>query len=354
MTINKVRDAVAINIAPLKQERSHTSLKIEHMVNFLLMKQDHLFGALDSHLLKRVINTCEPKFLESFALSLQQALLRVDLKHLSLKDELFISQVISLIPYCYPKIGQVFQIPVKSKNGTYCLKTYTVERVIETSVSRHLSPLKAYFLTSPSYKPLLIFTGTTFPSGDGFLNSLIADFTPFSSVGKLPFIIAKPQLEDIFKDYSAVMVYGMSLGGALALHTLRDFQDKISEVFASVPAGLHSKDDFKSQGPKVVIITQKGDIVSDVGYFPEHERVSLYSVNLQGRPEKALNAHARVFCGSPRAKIDKIDPKIANRSQFRRILTAVHFAFSWLVFTFLALSAAIIISKNSLIQAMAR
>lgn len=354
MKIEHYKDSFSITLSSIPKKPSETSQKVQKTVDFLLMKSDDLSGVADKKLAQNILKQCDSHVQQEFSYALQNALLQLDFKRIDLKTELFISHVISLIPYCYPKLGMVFQIPIKTKRGDFALKTYTVSRVIDMSITSHLSPLKGYLLTSRHARPILIYTGTTFPAGDGFLNSLIADFTPFTSVGKLPFSIAKPVLESIFQDYSQLMVFGMSLGGALSLHTLRDYGHKLSSVFASVPAGLHSADSFKGSGPKVVIVTQEGDLVSSLGYFPEHQGVEFYNFHLEGKKEKPLSAHARVYSGSPRSKFHKLDPKQVNRSLFRRILTSLHLALSWLIFSFLAISASIYISKNYLVHMISK
>lgn len=201
------------------------------------------------------------------------------------------------------------------------------------TISTSITPLNAYAFRSAASDNMLLFTGTTFPAGGGFLNSLIADFTAFSSVGKLPFGMGYKALEAYFNTHSSVKLYGMSLGGALCLHAFRHFEDKIKDVHAVVPAGLHLWDSFnKKSDKKVIILMQDGDIVSKLGYFPEHEGVKLYKLKVNETATKGLYAHARAFTGSNKVNIASVDVKTINRSFLRRVITVMHIAFSWLVF----------------------
>ena len=128
----------------------------------------------------------------------------------------------------------------------------------------------------------------------------------------------------------------MSLGGALSLHALRQHHPKIKSVFAQVPAGLHFYDRFDPKmKTQVFIVTHSGDIVSKLGFFPEHS--ACHMVQVKAEQIKGVIAHAQLLANHENSTCIKLDPQIENRSLLRRILSAVHLVFSWLIFIPLAI-----------------
>lgn len=243
----------------------------------------------------------------------------------------YASGLIALIPYTYPEEGEIFKIPIFDKKNTIRLVAANVTQVMNATIDGHLTPLKAYALEGGDLENFLIFTGTTFPAGQGFLNALIADFTPFLSVGKIPYKLFQKQLQSFFSNKVDVHVFGMSLGGALSLHTLREFHPKISHVYAHVPAGLHFYEVFdKDIQTKVTIISHANDVVSKLGFFPEHKECQFFEINVNKLT--GLNVHAQLLANHPLATMRKIDPTIENRGLFRRIISIVHLCFSWTIF----------------------
>jgi hypothetical protein len=307
--------------------------KIMKVVNYLLMESSDLDGVISKSLAKKILIKCDDVLFKQFSHTLQKALDKLDLGSMDTQKELFIANIISLLPYAYPKEGDSFLLPIKNDEGIYERKSFTCHKIIKMSLSTSITPLNAYALKSEAGDNMLLFTGTTFPAGSGFLNSLIADFTAFSSVGKLPFGMGKKELKEYFASHRNVLVFGMSLGGALSLHALRHFETSIKEVFAVVPAGLHFWDGYnKDSDKKVVILMQEGDIVSKLGYFPEHKNVELFKLTAREKAVKGLYAHARAFSGSSKTQITRLDVKKVNRSFLRRITTVLHVALSWLIF----------------------
>lgn len=307
--------------------------KVAKMVNFLLMQTDHFESSLSKLLVKHMFNKRDDVFLKQFKTALQKALDLIDLTHVDKKKELFIASIIALVPYAYPKIGDSFRFPVKNQQGHYQQKTFICDAIVPMSLSTSIPALNAYGFKSTDGDHKLIFTGTTAPSNEGFLNSLLADFTPFSSVGKLPFNMGFSCLKDYFKTRSNVQLLGKSLGGALCLHTLIHFEAYIKDVYAIVPAGLHIWDRYnKNSNKKVVIAIQEGDIVSKLGYFPEHPDVEFFHLKAFGSSTKGFYAHARSFAGSCECEINTPDVKKVNRSLIRTMITVMHIAFSWLIF----------------------
>lgn len=307
--------------------------KVKKIVEYLLMQHNDLTDIISKPLAKKILSTPDLNLMRLFAHELQNALLNIDLKNIESQQELLIAHIISLIPYSYPKLDDTFQIPVKNIEGNFEYKRFRCEKIINMSISNYLTPLKAYGLTSDDGDYILSFTGTTFPAGSGFLNSLIADFTPFSSVGKVPFSKGFSELQSYFQDRHQVRLYGMSLGGSLCLHSFRHFESKIQDIHAIVPPGLHFFDRYNRESQtKIMILTQDHDIVSKLGYFPEHDRVEIYRIKTNGSHNKGLNAHARIFSASSNCHVEQLNTKQVNRSWIRLALTIVHLSLSWLIF----------------------
>jgi len=307
--------------------------KIKKIINYLLMKDHNLDQVFSFDLAKTIFYQCNASFLNEFAKNLKEILDQIDLASIDKKQELFIAHIIALIPYTYPQVGDCFVIPVRNDDGFYQRMSYVCEKIIPISLSNSLTPLKAYSFHREDGKSALIFTGSTFPSGGGFLNALFADFTAFSSVGKLPFYLGLDQLSEYFKDHDKVMLYGMSLGGSLCLHTFNAFESKIQDIHVVVPAGLHLWDRFnKASDKKIVIITQEGDVISHLGYFPEHENSQLYHLKVTSGSRNGLQAHARAFSGSADVEIEKKNVRQVNRGFLRRLVTITHIALGWLIF----------------------
>lgn len=322
---------------PLEPSFSNqVSFKIQKLVDYLLLKNKSLEGVIDRALAKEVMIDCSKGLFKAFAKALQKSLAAIDLATIDKIKELHLDSIISLIPYCYPEVGDRFLIPFRGKRASYDVVCFSVEKVIALSFDECLTPFKAYSLTSSFQDHLLVFLGTTFPSADGFLNSLMSDFTPFASVGAMAYKLAFRELKDYFHTHRGVHVYGKSLGGSLALHTFRDFESSIDQIHAVAPPGLHAWDRFMpTSTKKVVIITHEGDFVSQMGYFPEHDRTRIYQISLKTEKFGALMLHALALTGAEKAELKLLDPKKVNQEKKRVFLSALHVAFSCLFFTFL-------------------
>lgn len=326
--------------------------KVQQVVDFLFFQKRTLLGALDLNLAKHVFVRCNPGLLIEFAKSIQNIFSRIDIHAMDVRSELFLSSVITLIPYCYPNLGDRFVIPAKNEHGGYQNYQFIVSDIVTLSIDASLSPMKAYGLKSELGHNILVFLGTTFPSAEGFLNALITDFTPFVSVGKIAFSLSRSNLQDYFLRNKNVLVYGKSLGGSFALHALREYESSIMEVHAVVPPGLHFWDGYKRHSDKkVTIITHAGDLVSKMGYFPEHDKSRIYEVSLTSIKITGVFAHVIAFPGSTCATVKIIDPKVENRLMQRHVLTAIHMTCSVILFSVLSVIFALHKTKSLVYKA---
>ncbi|NGX62205.1 MAG: hypothetical protein K940chlam9_01699 [Chlamydiae bacterium] len=243
----------------------------------------------------------------------------------------FIHNIVGLLPFSYPQEGETIQIPVQ-KGENWEMATYTVDKKFALSPSWFSSPLPAYGLTSENGPPMLIFLGTTYPAGEGFAATLFSDFTPGLSVGHAPFLYGKEEIAEWLGGKENVSVSGISLGGALSLHAARYFP-QVSEVYAFNPAGHYpwNGQKFGGKGPNIHIYSQKNDLVSTMGFFPEGENVEVYRV-LGTEDEPFFKAHARSYFGADQVSLLKSSPEFENSRIERRILTGLHMIGSSIVF----------------------
>jgi len=197
---------------------------------------------------------------------------------------------------------------------------------------------------------LITFLGTTFPAGEGYIATLLADFTPGMSVGHAPYLYGKKALREWFAGKQDVRLYGTSLGGALTLQTLRHHKERVGQVYAYNPPGLYPWNwSGFADAPETNIYYQENDLVATMGLFPEGEKVNVYRV-LPGNRENSVKAHARAFAGGEEVALLKSDPRYENERPLRKLFTALHLmlglvlAFlpillAYLLYTFLATAA---------------
>jgi len=249
--------------------------------------------------------------------------------------EAFIGHIIALIPYCYPPQGEAFLIPVK-REGEWTICEYEVDERIEIPTRAGLTPIPHFGLCSKEGDPILTCMGTTYPAADGFVATVLTDFTPGHSVGGAAYQQGREKIGRWMEGKENVKVYGMSLGGAFSLHILRDFKDKLSSINAFNPTGLYPEQwtEKYEEGVKVNIYTQDADLVSYLGSFPEGKNVEVYRFirGEEGNSENILFAHAKVYSGSKFVTMLRLQPASENRSFFRKCFTALHRKFSFAVY----------------------
>jgi len=287
--------------------------------------------------LMKILFSADEKFLVSFRARLEEAL-KVGLETFKMGkvgEEAFrgfVFNIVALLPYTYPKEGETFKIPCKVDEAWKVI-TYTVDKKFAMSPSWFSSPIPIYGLLAEEAPPVLTCMGTTYPSGEGFLAAILADFTPFFSVGHVASMYGKSAVREWLKDKQNVRVTGMSMGGALSLHLSRYHTAAISEVYAFNPPGLypwnwrgvnHSHIQFH-------IYSNANDVVSTMGVFPEGENVNVYRL-LIDLPENFLSSHSRVYPASEKVIMIRTSAAYENKRVERILLTILHFTFSSLVF----------------------
>ncbi|MFI4963360.1 MAG: hypothetical protein ACHP6H_05845, partial [Legionellales bacterium] len=122
----------------------------------------------------------------------------------------------------------------------------------------------------------LVFMGTTYPAGQGFVPQINTDLKGFETAGHSLYKSGRGRIREwLLKQSQKVHVCGLSLGGSLSLLLAIDQGDLIGRVDATNPPGLHDswyKNPYDKwaelqEKPQVVIQTQANDPVSQFGIW---------------------------------------------------------------------------------------
>jgi hypothetical protein len=311
-----------------------TDKVIQQVVQTLLHGQLLTAEVLQKRLLQAVFVKKDAELLRQVRLELQR---EMDLlaEHLPKNDKeeviwrAFLGNIVALLPYTYPTDKDTFVLPMLS-NGCCRRVEYSIQ-VLPLTPSAVTSPLIALGLTpkdDDKASPILSFTGTTYPAGDGFIATILSDFTAGHSVGEAAYQLGKNKIETWLEGKKEVHVVGTSLGGALAFHTLCNHPEKLGRIDVYNPPGLYSwnwKGEF-NHGCDIHIYSQDGDLVSQMGVWPVGAKVSLYHVSghQKGVSNGWISSHARAYTGCEKVTVLKQDPKVENKTWLRKMLTILH------------------------------
>ena len=169
----------------------------------------------------------------------------------------------------------------------------------------------------------LLFLGTTYPTGQGFITQINTDLEAFETAGNK---IYKSGLQRILdwielKPGNKPHVHGLSLGGALSLMLAIEHGDKLSRVDALNPPGLYNYtfnnhndkwDELKSK-PPVYIQKQGNDPVSAFGVWKEDFKV--YQILPTVKPTYGLGDHNGCYVGSKSTRIIPVNPITDNQER---------------------------------------
>lgn len=328
-----LRETLVYSGKGIRAEAAPSDTKIHAIVEHFLGRTDRVeAGSFTKEIVEAVFFKKNSGFLSCMRDELR-GVLRACVKYLPPKNEAeekllesFVGNIVALIPYSYPEEGEKFLIPMKIK-GEWKFVSYTVDRKIKLGSEYFTKSITAYGLISPEGPPLLSFLGTTFPAGEGFFSTVLADFTPCMSVGHAAYLFGKKQINDWMQHKRDVQLYGVSLGGALCFQTLCHHREKIAQVYAYNPPGLYSwdwgKNSFDSDA-KVNIYYQDNDLVATMGAFPTGKNVTVYRM-MGLKTENFAKAHVRVYTGGEKVTLLKSDPLYENGRLERKILTILHF-----------------------------
>ncbi len=236
----------------------------------------------DSDLLREVRFAMQQGFLELFN-QLQGKDLNSEQRE---QVQLYLSNCLSMLPYGDLTPYESFKIP-QCIDGYWELVEYQITPIELTE--RHW--WKSFFtydhdrVFAYGLKPIfhenaeshLIFMGTTYPAGQGFLTQVKTDSRGFETVGLSLYRSGRERIQSwLSQQRNAIHVCGVSLGGALSLLLAIDKGNyKLSRIDVLNPPGLYDPL-FKSgydhwdeliEKPKVVVQKQGDDPVSAFGIW---------------------------------------------------------------------------------------
>lgn len=199
---------------------------------------------------------------------------------------LYLSNCIALLPYADLTPYESIKIP-QYLSEKWEMVEYQVTPIELTAVTgwrrffiRDSDRVFAYGLEPLFQKKAeshLIFMGTTYPAGQGFLSQVNTDLKGFETVGKSLYRSGRKRIQHwLSQQDNTIHVCGISLGGSLSLLLAIDAGNYVlSRVDALNPAGLHNawrksqydRWDELCNKPKVVVQKQCNDPISAFGIW---------------------------------------------------------------------------------------
>lgn len=316
-----------------------------NMLRLLMMKYEgHASEMLSSQLLQAVLIKSDPALL----LGMRHAF-REGFKHIGTQlidtelsprqnnqAKFFISNCLCIFPFSDLRPDDCYQIP-QFIHQKWVLVEYkitpielTPTRGIQTLFIHDQDRVFAYGLEpvgNDAAGSHLIFMGTTYPAGQGFITQLNTDLEGFETVGNSLYRTGRERITAwLDKQNKNTHVCGTSLGGALALLLALDQGEKLSRVDALNPPGLYDAwiksdldrwDDLK-QKPDVYIQKQGDDFVSSLGVWKKDWHV------LHLRPatpaSNSIFDHAQNYAGHADTVFKAVDVDEDNEARRMRNL----------------------------------
>lgn len=260
---------------------------------------------------------------------------------------MIIGELLSLYPFLNPEQDETLPIPMLIE-GKWELVNYSVDRVELTSEWMG-SPLVAFGLIPsedvPSAPPLLLFKGSTYPADDGFGLSLMTDLNPFTAVGNYGFRLGKEKIAKWLEKYTSqanAIIYGKSLGGALAWQTALEFPEFTEKVLTYGAPGLSSSDlkrchqlDEENQLPPIHLFCQENDPVPSVDHMAGR---GLHYYRVLGKHRRSgVAAHADMYSTHEASTVIRINPHREAKQWQRRGLTILRQIASFTIFPIMIL-----------------
>lgn len=239
---------------------------------------------------------------------------------------------ICMLPYFEWQTGDTIQLP-EFNDGHWELNQYYIERISLLPRSGFLSlwtgaydECYAYALINENCSAgYFVFSGTTYPAGQGFRTHIQEDLKPFQTPGQTLFSNAIPQISAwLNRGPSHISVVGMSLGGAMALQMGMAFPERVNVVSAINPPGIepffahpHDKwDNTKNiSKPEVRIIIQGQDPVSCYGIFKPDWTMVHYQLTTQDAKNPFWD-HVLTYTGEPNANYTILNIQTENDKRY--------------------------------------
>ncbi len=167
-----------------------------------------------------------------------------------LQAQLFLSNCLSLLPFADIGPYECFKIP-QYVAGSWQSVTFKVTPIELTAQSGWatvwLNDARRVFayglepVNNQQAQPWLLFMGTTYPAGQGFLTQIATDLEPFATVGTQLYRTGVGRISEWIHQQQPhkPMVCGVSLGGSLSLLLAIHQHTILDSVYVQNPAGLH-------------------------------------------------------------------------------------------------------------------
>lgn len=240
---------------------------------------------------KAVFIQRDPNLLKALRFTFQQGFehLFKQLHRLQLNEEqkeqvqLYLSNCLSLLPYSDLTPYESIKIPQLINNHWEFIEYYVtpIELTSPKDIIKDFDRVFAYGLQPiihPNAQSHLLFMGTTYPAGQGFVPQIETDFKAFDRVGNTLYQSGRQRIVQwLAQQKNKIHVCGVSLGGALSLLFALDQGEYIERVDALNPPGLADIRDKNEERhwdnlitkPKVVVQRQANDPVSIFGTWKE-------------------------------------------------------------------------------------
>ncbi|CEG56191.1 hypothetical protein [Legionella fallonii] len=289
-------------------------------------------------ILKAIFVYRDPALLKELRFAFQQGfeLLFTQLQGRQLSEEqneqvqLYLSNCLSILPYSDLTPYESIKIP-QSINGEWELVEYSVTPIELTPTTGFNSyfiqdsdRVFAYGLEPISHlhaQPHLIFMGTTYPAGQGFIPQIQTDLQGFETVGKSLYESGIDRIKQwLLRQKDKAHVCGVSLGGSLSLLLALHMGQHLQRVDALNPAGLHDGwykspydqwDNLNSQ-PQVVVQRQANDPVSFFGVWKKGWQILWVNPPADKKGPNALCDHFLNYAGFAETEFTYTDPEQLN------------------------------------------
>lgn len=271
--------------------QEHNAIMVRNILRLLMMGWSSSWSQLLSiNNFKAVFIQRDPELLKEFRLAFQQGFehlfTQLDGQQFNQEQmeqiQLYLSNCMSLLPYSDLTPYESIKIPQYIGNK-WELVEFSVTPIELTSHARGKprdhDRVFAYGLepiNNPKARSQLIFMGTTYPVGQGFVPQVSTDLEAFETVGTSLYISGRTKIREwLLQQNDKVNVCGVSLGGSLSLLLALDLGGLLHRVDAMNPAGLHEYqnkspydhwDDLQCK-PRVVVQQQGNDPVSLFGIW---------------------------------------------------------------------------------------
>ena len=291
-----------------------------------------VFIKRDHQLTKALRYAFQEGFAHVFS-QLQNQTLSLEQQH---QAEIFISNCLTFLPFSDLTPYESMAIP-QYINGEWQFIDYKVVPIELTPISGYkklfLAEQDRVFayglepITNLNAEPHLIFMGTTYPAGQGFVTTINTDLEAFESAGKKLYRTGHKNITRWLQQQpNKVHVCGTSLGGGLSLILAIDQGDKLSSVHALNPPGLYDSWhtnkfdhwDLLDEKPPVYVLKQNEDPVSRFGVWKPEWHVLQITPPDDKKGPNPMTHHALNYAGFADTTFIGVDTKKDNEERKSR------------------------------------